>query len=304
MTDPRYFVPTFQTFKANQNYSIADSPILYASDGFVQVTGYNRKDIIPRNCRWLQGDPTDPNSPRRLRTAIEGCEETVELLLNYRKNGDPFWNLLYISFLLNERGEVAFFLGGQINCSTTIHSCNDVLRILSINEMSARKKASSIRSWESSRDNCKVKSSFFKSWREYNPSGNPAAKTVVVRNEAGMEPELINRLGNMGFTTQVEAFYTAYSKVRPFSLRLFVSERDRKLTKELVYRHGIPPPHGNPSHKILLPRNNPHPMSQPTKWRHRPHIQQRYLQSALRTLLLFLLISFKILQAECERCIG
>jgi hypothetical protein len=86
---------------------------------------------VPRNCRFLQGPLTDKLSVRRLRYSINNAEETVELLLNYRKNGDPFWNLLYVSPLLDEDGSVVFFLGGQINCSTTIHSCTDILKILS-----------------------------------------------------------------------------------------------------------------------------------------------------------------------------
>ncbi|RAL60392.1 hypothetical protein DID88_000168 [Monilinia fructigena] len=111
----------------------ADNPIVFASDGFVSVTGYSRTDIIPRNCRFLQGPHTDRQATKRLRTSIENCEETVELLLNYRRNGDPFWNLLYVSPLIDGNGDIRFFLGGQINCSTTIHSRNDVLRILSLN---------------------------------------------------------------------------------------------------------------------------------------------------------------------------
>jgi hypothetical protein len=141
----------------------------------------------------------------------------VELLLNYRKNGDPFWNLLYVAPLLNERGEVSFFLGGQINCSTTIHSCTDVLKVLSANddeldrfdELQRNKpRASSIKSRSSHQE--KVRSSFYKSFRKYK-----VAARVKVRDEAGMEPELIDRLGKLSFKTQVEAFYTAYSKVFP-----------------------------------------------------------------------------------------
>jgi phototropin len=79
------------------NPAIADNPIVFASDGFVKVTGYTRTDIIPRNCRFLQGRHTDRQSVKRLRTAIDGREESVELLLNYKKNGEPFWNLLYTS---------------------------------------------------------------------------------------------------------------------------------------------------------------------------------------------------------------
>jgi PAS domain S-box-containing protein len=202
--------------------SKADNPILYASDGFVSVTGYTRKDIIPRNCRFLQGELTDSSAVKRLRASIDSCEETVELLLNYRKNGDPFWNLLYVAPLLDERGEVTFFLGGQINCSTTIHSCNDILRVLSVNDdeldqqdemASMRSKPASIRSRSSGREGTKkTQSSFFKSWRKYNAP--PPTSKISVRDEAGMEGELLHRVGKKNLKTQVEAFYTAYSKVR------------------------------------------------------------------------------------------
>lgn len=75
--------------------SIADNPIVFASDGFVKVTGYTRPEIVPRNCRFLQGAHTDRQAVARLRNAIYEQKESVELLLNYKKNGDPFWNLLY-----------------------------------------------------------------------------------------------------------------------------------------------------------------------------------------------------------------
>ncbi len=76
--------------------SKADNPIVYASDGFIKVTGYSRSDIIPRNCRFLQGNYTDIAAVKRLKASIDGRQESVELLLNYRKTGEPFWNLLYV----------------------------------------------------------------------------------------------------------------------------------------------------------------------------------------------------------------
>jgi PAS domain S-box-containing protein len=76
--------------------SQADNPVVYASDGFVKVTGYNRSEVIPRNCRFLQGPQTDRTTVRRVQEAIRGERETVELILNYKKSGAPFWNLLYI----------------------------------------------------------------------------------------------------------------------------------------------------------------------------------------------------------------
>jgi len=77
-------------------YSMADNPIVFASDGFVSVTGYSRTDVVPRNCRFLQGNYTDKTATMRLKASIESREETVELLLNYKKSGEPFWNLLYV----------------------------------------------------------------------------------------------------------------------------------------------------------------------------------------------------------------
>lgn len=73
----------------------ADNPIVYASDGFVKVTGYARNEIIPRNCRFLQTRQTDKESIARIRKSLTEPAECVELLLNERKNKEPFWNLLY-----------------------------------------------------------------------------------------------------------------------------------------------------------------------------------------------------------------
>lgn len=77
------------------NPSKADNPIVYASDGFVKVTGYERNEIIPRNCRFLQTRQTDRESVARIKKSLDKPAESVELLLNERKDGEPFWNLLY-----------------------------------------------------------------------------------------------------------------------------------------------------------------------------------------------------------------
>lgn len=77
------------------NPNKADNPIVYASDGFVKVTGYKRNEIIPRNCRFLQNRQTDRESVKRIKMSLDNPAECLELLLNERKNGEPFWNLLY-----------------------------------------------------------------------------------------------------------------------------------------------------------------------------------------------------------------
>ncbi|ETN36999.1 uncharacterized protein HMPREF1541_07987 [Cyphellophora europaea CBS 101466] len=183
--------------------SKADNPITFASDGFVSVTGYTRNEIIPRNCRFLQGKHTDRKAVRRLGDAIDAREESVELLLNERKNGEPFWNLLYVTPLRDARGNVVFFLGGQINCSTTIHSQNDILRILALNEDVEEDTAPRAPAQE--KPNSRY-SRFFPSFKGSRSNG------VVAKPSPGMEDGLLGKIEKLNLREQMDSFYTAYSK--------------------------------------------------------------------------------------------
>ncbi|KAL8771119.1 MAG: hypothetical protein Q9209_003290 [Squamulea sp. 1 TL-2023] len=186
----------------------ADNPIVYASDGFVTVTGYDRTEVVPRNCRFLQGNYTDKSATQRLRASIDAKEETVELLLNYRKNGDPFWNLLYVAPLFDADGKLAFYIGGQINCSTTIRSNTDVLRILSMSDEPEDDREAAM----SMKDSKSAKRKFFGlGKKESKPKLPVSGKKIEVR-EGGMEQGLLKQIEKMNFRSQMEAFYTAYSK--------------------------------------------------------------------------------------------
>ncbi|KAL8995124.1 MAG: hypothetical protein Q9188_006884 [Gyalolechia gomerana] len=186
----------------------ADNPIVYASDGFVGVTGYSRAEIVPRNCRFLQGNYTDKTATRRLKASIDAKEETVELLLNYKKNSEPFWNLLYVAPLFDANGRVKFYIGGQINCSTTIRSNTDVLRILSMSDDPEEGKEVV----EAVKDTRPSKRSFFGFGRKESTPKPPASSKRVEVREAGMEHGLLKQIEKMNFRSQMEAFYTAYSK--------------------------------------------------------------------------------------------
>ncbi len=70
----------------------ADCPI-----GFERITGYSQEDILGRNCRLLQGPQTDRNTVRELSAAVASSTECRVTLLNYRKNGEAFWNELFLS---------------------------------------------------------------------------------------------------------------------------------------------------------------------------------------------------------------
>ncbi len=90
-----------------------DNPIVYANDWFCRLTGYDREDVLGRNCRFLQGPDTDESTVAEIREAIDAEEPVTVELLNYRADGEPFWNLLTITPVRDADGAVTHFLGFQ-----------------------------------------------------------------------------------------------------------------------------------------------------------------------------------------------
>ncbi|SCV71020.1 BQ2448_3782 [Microbotryum intermedium] len=118
------------------NPRLPDAPIVLASPAFCALTGYAAHQIIGRNCRFLQGQATAPESVQAIRTAIDKEEPITQLLLNYTASGAPFWNLLCILPLRDAAGEVMYFIGGQTNLTGAIAagSGEDLSFVLSSDE--------------------------------------------------------------------------------------------------------------------------------------------------------------------------
>nr|AML79437.1 putative LOV domain-containing protein [Nandina domestica] len=108
---------TFQQTFVVSDATKPDFPILYASAGFFKMTGYTSKEVIGRNCRFLQGSGTDPEDVSRIRESLEAGKSYCGRLLNYKKDGTPFWNLLTISPIKDESGKVLKFIGMQVEVS-------------------------------------------------------------------------------------------------------------------------------------------------------------------------------------------
>lgn len=96
-----------------------DLPVIYVNDGFVELTGYPRDEVIGRNCRFLQGEATRDEPVDRMREAIECGEAAVVELRNYRKDGTMFWNRVTLSPVRNRDSEVTHYLGFQEDVSET-----------------------------------------------------------------------------------------------------------------------------------------------------------------------------------------
>ncbi|KAJ6010725.1 PAS-associated C-terminal [Penicillium sp. IBT 35674x] len=94
-----------------------DNPIIFASGEFHRTTQYGMDYVLGRNCRFLQGPKTNPNSVRRIREAVKAGRHHSELFLNYRRDGSPFMNLLQCAPLCDSQGKVRYFIGAQVDVS-------------------------------------------------------------------------------------------------------------------------------------------------------------------------------------------
>nr|XP_046233893.1 potassium voltage-gated channel subfamily H member 4-like isoform X2 [Scatophagus argus] len=87
-------------------------PIVYCSDGFCELTGFTRTEVMQKNCscRFLYGTDTSEHVAQQMVKALEGREEYQAEVHFYKKNGVAFWCLLDIVPIKNEKGEMVLFL--------------------------------------------------------------------------------------------------------------------------------------------------------------------------------------------------
>jgi len=97
--------------------NLPDCPLVYVNPAFIEQTGYSSEACIGRNCRFLQGPETDPDSVQRIRQALAERRSIEEELYNYRRDGSGFWNALYISPVFDDDGRLIYFFASQLDVS-------------------------------------------------------------------------------------------------------------------------------------------------------------------------------------------
>lgn len=92
-----------------------DHPIVFVNNAFVDLTGYSEEQALGRNCRFLQGPRTDPETVQHIREALARRQPYAAEILNYRRDGTPFWNALFIGPIHDRNGELRYFFASQLD---------------------------------------------------------------------------------------------------------------------------------------------------------------------------------------------
>jgi len=90
-----------------------DNPVVEVNEAFEELTGYGAGEILGENCRFMQGPETSPEDVKRISKCIQEEETFRGDLLNYTRDGDPFWNRVIISPVHDEEGTLLAYVGIQ-----------------------------------------------------------------------------------------------------------------------------------------------------------------------------------------------
>lgn len=101
---------------------LPDQPVIYCNPAFERISGYGFREVVGRNCRFLQRDDRDQPALQVLREAIREGRSCQVLLRNYHKNGRLFWNELTVSAVRDAQNEVTHFIGMQADVTARLEA--------------------------------------------------------------------------------------------------------------------------------------------------------------------------------------
>lgn len=91
--------------------NLPDRPLIYVNKIFENLSEYKSEDIIGKNCRFLQGEDTNPKHVENIRMAINNGYPIFQDILNYTKSKKPFLNRLILFPIISENE--SYFIGIQ-----------------------------------------------------------------------------------------------------------------------------------------------------------------------------------------------
>ncbi|WP_225755500.1 SpoIIE family protein phosphatase [Actinotalea sp. Marseille-Q4924] len=104
------------------------SPVVWVNDAFTRTTGWTLEEIVGRRPSVLHGPDTDPAVGRRMAAAVAAGRTATETILNYRKDGTPFWNQVSLSPVADDDGVVRHWVGIQVDVTERVEHAGGLER--------------------------------------------------------------------------------------------------------------------------------------------------------------------------------
>jgi PAS domain S-box-containing protein len=102
-----------------------DNPLVWVNPAFTRITGYSLAESVGRNCRFLQGPETDAAVVAEIRRALDRQRSVTVTLVNYRRDGTPFWNEVSVSPVFDGAGRLTNFVGVQADVTARVRAERD-----------------------------------------------------------------------------------------------------------------------------------------------------------------------------------
>jgi len=120
---------------SSSGITIADAtrhgfPLTYVNSAFERLTGYGAAESLGRNCRFLQGPDTEADAVAEIAAALREQRETRVVVLNYRRDGRPFYNELRLAPVFDGEGRCVQVIGVQHDVSEAVHERDELAREL------------------------------------------------------------------------------------------------------------------------------------------------------------------------------
>lgn len=89
----------------------ANRCITYVNPAFQRITGYSESEILGQTPAFLHNKGGEPESLNALQEAIASGSQYQGDLLNYKKDGTPFWSDLSINPVVDAQGKTTHYVG-------------------------------------------------------------------------------------------------------------------------------------------------------------------------------------------------
>jgi PAS domain S-box-containing protein len=101
------------------------APIVWVNEAFTRTTGYSMAEVLGRNPSLLHGPATDLAAAARIGAAVAAGRAATVTVLNYRRDGVPFWNQVSVSPVPDDRGVVTHWVGIQVDVTEQVRHAED-----------------------------------------------------------------------------------------------------------------------------------------------------------------------------------